>query len=164
MAAPGYSTSASLRHSYRTPERPLPRNDSRRVLVIIVLALLAVAALGLIGTNALVNYRTQQALIARMGPLNTKALPNVTVQVSNGRQVDIQARLELRPGVDANQVPVNADRLRDRMVDRISTMPPDALEGTAGAKLVKDALGAAVRSDVDPNVVRGVLLDQFLIH
>lgn len=165
MAAHGFSQSATIRRSTRLPERKPPRgSDQRRVLVVIVLALLTVAGLGLLGTNAVLNYRAQKAMITRMGPFNTKALPNVTVQVSDGRQVDITARVELRDGVEADKVFVNADRLRDRMVDRISTMPPQALEGTAGAKTVKEALGAAVRSEVDPNIVRGVYLDQFLIH
>jgi flagellar basal body-associated protein FliL len=140
------------------------RGESRRVLFVIIAIVLTIAGLGLVGTSALLTYRARQAVIDRMGPMMVAPLPSVTVRVGNGREIDIEARLELRDGVEAGSVAINEDRLRDRMVDRLSGYGSDALEGTAGAKLVKDALGAAVQMQTGPETVKNILIDRLTIR
>lgn len=141
------------------------RSETWRIVAIPLGIFIILVAIAVVGAGYVADYWTQRAIEARMGPKpNLVSLPPMSVRVPGGHDLDMSVKIELASDVDPLARIPNADRILDRLVDRLSDTPAEALQGTAGASRIRDAIGSAVREEYAPGEVKGILFERLLIH
>jgi flagellar basal body-associated protein FliL len=132
----------------------------------VIAGLLGLTILGAV-TAYVFSASKSSDVTARMGPKkNYATLPDMSFTLGGaaGRNVDIHVLLEIDPGVDGQIVQPYAPRIADQLSERLREIHPGQLSGAEGAKLMKEAIAAAVGSEVRQLRVRDVLLDRMVIR
>ncbi|NYZ17439.1 flagellar basal body-associated FliL family protein [Azospirillum sp. RWY-5-1] len=147
------------------PLHPLPTSEHRDPVGFLVIVFSVLLALTLLGGGYVAWHAPRWAVEARMGPAPPYALlPDMSLTLGEGRVVDLRVRVEMAKRSDLPAVNARADRIADRLVDRMAELEPADLQGVEGAGRVKRAVEAAVERELRGTTVRKVLVDVMIVR
>lgn len=158
----------SARHAEEVAHA-IDHERNARVVAAILLSLLAILALAAISGAVwlLPDWLEQQKIEARMGPKpNLAPLPTMKVDMggSGGLALDLTMQIELERGVLPGAVEPYIDRIADRMGDRLRDVGLERLNGSEGARLVKEMARSVVQQELKKIQVRDVLIESMVIR
>lgn len=156
-----------MRQPMRAPPslHPLSPGEHREPVGFLIIVLSVLVALTLLGGGYVVWHAPRWAVEARMGPAPPYALlPDMTLTLGEGRVVDLRVRVEMAKRSDLPAVTARADRIADRLVDRMAELDPADLQGVDGAGRVKRAVEGAVERELRGTDVRKVLVDVMIVR
>jgi len=146
-------------------------SSSNRVLMVLIGVLIGLASMG---TATAVVYRgggvsrpSQAAVTPKASVPIFAALPRMDFSFPEGRmtrRLSVKVLLELDSSAHKSVVDQHAPRIVSAVNYRMSSYAPDDLRGPSGARIVKDAVGAAAGHELDPVRVRGVLVQEMVMN
>ena len=155
----------SNRHS------PPVYDHHRHANIVLAVALTVLGLLGVASIGGVIWYLPdmleRQKIEARMGPkANLAPLPAMKVEMGGvgGLSMDLTLVIELEPGVKARVIEPYIDRISDRMGDRLREVGLERLNGSEGAKLVKEMARSVAQQEMKKIKVRDVLIEKMIVR
>lgn len=149
----------------RKHRRPHNHDHSAARLLLFMLAVLTtLAVLGWAGTSMYQRATQQKQLVTRMGAKgNFAALPELELNLGGSRSLDLKVTLELKPKASPAVADRYGRRIVDRLYDDIRQYEADELLGPGSARLVKQSVTRAVRSETGQDMVKDVLIERMIV-
>lgn len=148
--------------------RALSRLPARLLLMVLLVTtlimMLGVGGAYVVGVRPAMAHRAGQAV---EGPPTYASLPAMDFTLTDGerlRVLTLRVMLELEPSSQARMIEAFGPRIVHTLSPTMAELAPAHLTGTAGARIVKDAIAVAANRELKPLRVRGVLLQQMLIN
>lgn len=152
---------------------PSSNRSSNRVLMVLIGVLIGLASMGTVtavvvrGSGASRVATASQAVSPKASVPVVAALPRMDFSFMEGRMtrhLRVRVLLELDGGTSKSVVDQHAPRIVSAVNTRMSSYEPDDLRGAVGARILKDAVGAAAGRELDPVRVRGVLVQEMVMN